>query len=736
MAIIGKIREKSWLIVGVIGLALVAFILTDYNSFFGYKDQIFGYGSVNGENVDTRLFETAVNNYKAMDQNEFQRQGREYTQKDEQNSESKAWNAIVDSLLLRKEFDALGISVSDREFDAYLFGTNGFTVIPQIAQNFTDPATGLYSDKLLRNRVDEMKKSSDPNEKMAWSQTKTSLSMQRLEEKYVQLLQQGVYVTNLEAKDQYVAQKRNKSISYVVKRYSEIPDTDITITDKQLEDYYNEKKDEAKYKIKSNQRDLKYFAINIAPSKQDSVEFKNSLAKIKSDLALLKTPKQDSIYVMKNSEWPVYWTKASYRSDATAEQHQQQFTYPASIDSLIKNAKVGDIIGPYEQNGKYRIAKVDGFQNQLLTARHILLQVQKTDTNGVIAKRQLADSLMTIINKENFEDLVAQYSEDQGSAATGGKYSDFTETEMVEEFSNFIKNNPVGKIGYVQTDFGFHIIEVLDKKAGRLPSLVIVEKTLVPSSNSLEDLKLVAEDLVEELSTKTENKKTTKEKIDLFDTIAIKKGYFPMSMNLDEKNLNVYGMNTSFAEDRLIALAFGNKAKAGDIVNSPVKDGNRYIIAILAAVKDKGTPTLEAIEPQLRRDLMTDLKAKRLMTKFKGNDINSVAKNAGAEVQKAEVNFANPSIMGGGYEPEIVGQLFSAGIKDGQLTMPLQGKGGVYQILVEKTIAEPATTNYDEEKMTIGRQATGNIQGESRKALREKAEVIDNRRFLKAGIQR
>lgn len=735
MAIIGKIRDKSWLILIFIGLALLAFILTDYNSWFGYKDNMVGYGSVNGENVDPRLYEKAVDNYRAMDQNDFQRQGREYTQKDEQNSENKAWNAIVDSLLLRKEFDALGISVSDREFDAYLYGTNGFTVMPQIAQNFTDPATGLFSVQLLRNRVDELKKSSKPEDKLAWEQTKISLSMQRLEEKYLQVLKQGVYVTNLEAKDQYVAQKRTKSISFVVKRFSEIPDTDIKITDKQLEEFYNEKKNDAKYKIKSNQRDLKYFSINIAPSKEDSVEFNKTMSKVKSDLAALKTAKQDSTYVMKNSEWPVYWTKASYRSDATAQQHQQQFTYPASLDSTIRNAQVGDIVGPYIQNGKYRIAKIHGFANQLLTVRHILLQVAKTDTNGVIAKRKLADSLMTVVNKDNFESMVSQYSEDQGSLATGGKYEDFTETEMVQEFSDFAKNNPIGKIGYVQTDYGFHIIEVLDKKTGRLPSLVIVEKSLVPSSNSLDDLKLAAEDLVEHIANKVEAKKTIKEKIDLFDTIAIKKGYFPMSMTLDEKNLTVYGMNTIYAEDRMIGLAFAKNAKAGDVVTAPIKDGNRYVIAMLTAVKDKGIPTLEAIEPTLRRDLMNKLKADRLMAKFKGNNIQDIAKNANADVQKAEITFGNPSIMGGGYEPKIVGKLFGAGVRDGELTMPLVGESGVYQILVEKTIAEPATVNYDEDKANMSRQSVNQIQSEARRALREKSEVLDQRRFMKVGIQ-
>ncbi len=736
MAIIGKIREKSWLIVGLIGLALIAFILTDYNSWFGYKDNMVGYGSVDGEPVDTRLYETAVNNYKGMDQNEFMRQQREYGPKDEQNSENKAWNAIVDSLLLSKEFKALGISVSDREFDAYLYGTNGFTVMPQIAQNFTDPATGLFSVKLLRNRVEEMKKSTNAEDKIAWEQTKTSLTMQRLEEKYIQVLQQGVYVTKLEAKDQYVAQNRTKSISFVVKRFSEISDDEIKISDKQLEDFYNQKKSEAKYKVRSNQRDIKYFAIDIAPSKADSVEFESSLSKIKNDLAQLKTDKQDSTYVVKNSDWPVYWTKASYRSDRDAQPHQQQFTYPAAMDSVFKRAQVGDIVGPYEQNGKYRIAKIHGFENTLLTVRHILLQVPRTDTTAVIAKRKVADSLMTIINKDNFESLVAQYSEDGGSSNTGGKYEDFTELEMVKEFSDFAKNNPIGKIGYVQTDFGFHIIEVLDKKAGHLPSLVIVEKTLAPSSNSLDDLKLSAEDLVELLVTKIDAKKSINEKVALFDTIARKKGYFPMSLNIDEKSMNIYGMNTIYAEDRMIALGFSPKATAGDMVTAPVKDGNRYVIAMLTAVKDKGIPTFEAVEETMRRDLMIELKAKRLMAKFKGGDIQSIAKNANAEIFKAEVTFANPSIVGGGYEPEVVGQLFSKGIKDGTLTMPLIGKGGVYQILVEKTIAEPATVNYEEEQNMMIRQGVNSIQNDARRALREKSDVKDNRRFIKAGIQR
>ena len=58
--------------------------------------------------------------------------------------------------------DALGIEVSPTEFDAYLYGEDGFTVMPDLAQSFIDSTTGQFSSKMLQARIDEMKSSSDP----------------------------------------------------------------------------------------------------------------------------------------------------------------------------------------------------------------------------------------------------------------------------------------------------------------------------------------------------------------------------------------------------------------------------------------------------------------------------------------------------------------------------------------------------------------------------------------------
>ena len=107
----------------------------------------------------------------------------------------------------------------------------------------------------------------------------------------------------------------------------------------------------------------------------------------------------------------------------------------------------------------------------------------------------------------------------------------------------------------------------------------------------------------------------------------------------------------------------------------------------------------------------------------------------GASVQKAEVTFGNPQITGTGFEPEIVGALFS-GLKDGQITVPLIGKSGVYVAQIEKTVKAPQAANYLVEQDKLLKAARNSIQGAARKALAKQADVVDNRRFFENNIRR
>jgi peptidyl-prolyl cis-trans isomerase D len=231
MALIGKIREKSALLVILIGLALLAFIMGDWQKMTGGSEDLFGYGTVYGEKVDYTAFEDASRRFEEQDRMQFNQQQREYTQRDQEASSDKAWNFVVETTMFEREFEALGIDVSENEFDAYLYGTDGFSLLQDVADGFKDSITGLFNPKLLEKFIEEREASTDNNIQEQWENTKKSLQDRRKQEKYYALVGQGLYVTKLEAEEEYFAQKEKKNISYVVRRYSEISDEDIKVTD-------------------------------------------------------------------------------------------------------------------------------------------------------------------------------------------------------------------------------------------------------------------------------------------------------------------------------------------------------------------------------------------------------------------------------------------------------------------------------------------------------------------------
>ena len=736
MALIGKIREKSVLLVVIIGVALFAFILGDWRKITGASTEAIGYGTVYGEMVEPGKFEEANAKFQEQEQNQFAQQQREFTQKDQDAAADKAWNYVVENILFEKEYEALGIDVSENEFRSYLFGTDGFTVLPELAQNFTDSTTGMFNAKMLEKRIQEMEASSDAQVKKQWEESKKYYTDRRKQEKYFALVGQGLYVTKLEAEEEYFAQKEVKSVSFVVRRFSEIDDKEIRLTDSELQKYYEEHKNDKKYENRTSSRDVRYFDITVTPSKGDSAKFNREMNTLKGDFA---KSTNDSLFVLKNSDNKVY-TKSKLAT-AVPEDHPkaQQFqSYPKSMDTIFKAAKIGDIVGPYVSKENYVISKVIGFTPTRIKARHILLGTsQSKDAKLLATKKAQADSILKLLTKDNFGEYVNKFSDDQGSKAQGGVIDNFIEAEMVEEFASFCATQPIGKIGLVKSLYGYHIIEVMERDDAKLPLLASVQKVFKPSQETIDRKNTEVFNLVDKLMIKLGSKESVTDKVALFDTIAQQAGYFVRPMNIAEDNPKLYGFTTKYAEDKILKLAFNDDAQAGDLVDGPIKDKDRYIIAMVSAIKTKGVPNFEDVKEAMKRDLLDQKKADRLMNSMKKDKtLQAMAKRGNTEVLKAEVTFANPQLSGAGYEPEIVGALFS-GLKKGQRTAPLKGKMGVYVVRIDKSTKAPAAAgNYKNERDQLIQALRGNFQGQLLGALKKKAEVMDNRRFLSASIRR
>jgi peptidyl-prolyl cis-trans isomerase D len=743
MAIIGKIRSKSGLLVGIIGLALLSFILGDYQSFFGSSEGEYGIGTVYGEKIDANKYNETNGKVQDQDRGQAQKEQKEYAEADIEASSDKAWNFLVDSTILRREYDALEVSVSDREFNAYLMATDGFPILEDLsAQFFTDSLTGLVSEKStiegrqkLKLTIDKLKASKEPQAVQQWQGTKQYYTDRRKQEKYLALLDQGAYVTKLEAEAEYLAQKETKKISFVARRYDEIKDISVKISESELKNYYEEHKSDKKYANRSSSREVKLFDVSVAPSRKDSLMFNKNLNILKTTF-LQST--NDSIFVAKNSDRNIYFSDKRATAVPEGNEKANKFqSYPAILDSIFKAASIGQIVGPYTMQENVIISKVIGFTPTRLKARHLLISTNSSKDEKVIAaKRKTADSLLKVINTKNFTELVTKYTEDPGSKTTGGLYENFLEAEMVKEFGAFCATQAIGKIGVVKTDFGFHIIEVLERDATKFPLLVSVSKTFKASIETIENKESEITNILYKLDRSISKVEDPIKKSNLFDTIVARSKYFPRSIVIEDNSPKVTGFTTAAASNKILELAYAEDASVGNLTSYPIKDKDKYVIAMISSIKEKGEPKYEHIKVKMEGDLLIEKKAKKLINQMiKYKSMSTLAKAFNTTIMNAEISFSNPQITGGGYEPEIIGALFASVIKDKKRTLPLKGKTGVYVILVDKTNKAPSAANYKIERDQMYTALKGSVQGQALGALRKKADIVDNRKLNELRIR-
>jgi len=737
MAIITKIRDKSWLIVGFVGVAMLAFILGDYNKMFGGSEGKYGIGLIDGEKISIERYNALTETFQFNDRKQKEQENKPYTDEDILASNDKAFNFLVDSTLLGEEYNALNIDVSEREFNAYLLATNGFNPIQEVNQYFVDKATGAISEQSLKNGrsevqkiITQLKSSKKPEEKSQWEQTKKALTDRRKNEKYFSLVAQGVYVTKVEAKEEYLAKKVIKNIQYVTRKYSEINDAEIKVSEEEISQYYEAHKSDRKYANRTNNREIKLLEIPIKPSKNDTLSFDKIIAKLRVDFL---NSKNDSALIVKESEIKQYFPGA--RAVAVPVGHpkaNQYLSYPMDYDTIIKRTPIGQLVGPYRVGEFFHLSKLIGFSPSKIKARHILIATNQSKDSSVLAlKKKTADSLLNIIDTSNFDDLVKKYSDDPGSKDKGGVIDNFLEGDMVKEFGNYCATAEIGRIGMVKTDYGYHIIEVLERDPNNFPILNTIVKNFKPSEPTISNTEASASMLLGSISQKLSGIEDVPEKIKAFDKIATSKGYLAKSITIEDNKPMLNEIATKTAKDRIFALAYNDEAVAGALIESPVKDKDKFLIAFLSAIREIGEPEYYEVKERMRKEIMEDKKAKRIINEMaKLKQLDAVAKKYNTKVEQAQITFGSPSIGEAGYEPEIVGALFSGFVKDGKTTLPLKGKSGVYLIKLISTQKAPATAVYKEEKQQLLSALKGKIGGDLMNGLRKSANVVDNRNLF------
>lgn len=716
MITIGKIREKSGLLIIVIGGALLLFILGEaVRSMGGFGSGQPPRGEVYGEPLDEKKLNEYTDLFVNNAQQSAMRQGLEYTDQDQKQAEDAAYNEVLRVTLLGREFEALGISVNDAEIDAFINGTDGATQSQSIMQFFPSPEGGFdkqafddFMAQVEQGVVDQQ--SGFSYREFYETQIRGQIRNEREADKYVALLQYGTYVTTFEAEQDFLAENQIFSVSYVLRNFDI---SEVELTDEQFEAYYKEFKNHPKYKQK-DAREYTYAIIDILPSDEDKALVVSNLS---SKRAEFEAAENDSTYVLTNSDNKFFNRSVAY---SVASFEGAPNSYPESVDAKMQAASVGQVVGPYVNGDRVEMSKILGFQTEKQSwVRHILIGAQ--DEAGFERAQRKADSIIGVIKAQNnFVEMVSTFTEDPNSIPNGGEYKWFPEGQMVPEFNDYSFNAPFNTLGTVRTTYGVHIVEVLGRRDARKPFLAVISRNVSPSEETVLNYEMEARDFWSDADEKPND----------FDTIASKMKYAVQPGTVFLENPSIYGLSPA-AESQILNFLFKPSTPVMS-VNDAVRDGNRFLVVQLTRVIEEGAPDLDLAKKVMENDAKKKYLGEVYAKEMNSNDLQGIADKIQSFVQTAEVTFKQGTMGVGGVENLVVGGLFS-GLKKGAITVPIVGMQGVYVVRIDDIKMRAETDDFTVQKESLTRMNRQNVSSKAFMALMKFANHKDNRNKLRVG---
>jgi len=700
MAVIGNIRKHSTFLIIIIGIALAAFVLGDFAKGGGGSREV-NIGNVAGEDITIMDFNQKADQFI---QNTKQQQNKERLTSDEiYRLKEDTWKQMVREILMEKEYEELGLTVTTDELFDLVQGPNPH---PLIIQYFTDPATGQYNRNLIIDYLQNLD-NLPADAKQQWISFEEYIKNDHLSTKYKALISNGYYVPEELAKFSYAEENDNASITYVASKYADLADSLVTVTDADYQAYYDKNKE--RYEQEAS-REIEYVTFEIQPSMKDMEAARKNIDQIYGEF---KSTNDAVRFVKSTSDTPV---------DTTWKASGQ---LPVQIDSIMFNSEVGTVTQPYLDNYIFTTARLMdvSYRPDSLKASHILIayagamRANPEINRSKKEAEELADSLYNIVraSDENLTELAMRFSDDGSVAQNSGDLGWFADGQMVFAFNEAVADSKVGDISMVETPFGYHIIKSTGKKEEvKKVKVAVVNREIIESNETYQKTFSKASKLA------SENKN-----IDAFNDAITEDGLTKKSANnLREMSNFISGLQYP---RQIIHWAFNENTEVGD-VSSVFDFEGMFVVAALKSKTEKGYPELDDIKDRLTVFVTNEAKGKELSDKMSGfNDINQVAQELNLE--KVDVNsltFASRNIQGFGAENEVIGALF--GMNAEETSEPIIGNAAVFVAKLNKLANAPEKENYTQNSTTLINAFTQRVsQDFPYRAIEEASDIEDNR---------
>jgi peptidyl-prolyl cis-trans isomerase D len=686
MAVIGKIRERSGLLMIIVGGALVLFILGDFVGQGGLSRRDQSLGTVGDEEISAMEYERRVSDELESYRNDFGQQVNAQMTEQVRNS---VWNEMVKERVMLQQVKDAGFALTKAEYDDIRFGNN---ILPDFRnQNFQGP-DGQPDRRALQQYFDNVR----DNAPVYHEIQKRRITENRLYTKYTNLVKKSVHVNSAQAQDEYMNKNLKATFNFVAKRYDSEPDSLYVVSDSELKRYYDRHKDESRHRQKPGRR-FEYIQFPVTASKADIQETESELQDLREEF---KRVENDSLFVVASSDTRNYQVQPY--TEGTADRIN---------DEKILNAEVGEVVGPFLDGETWKLVKVKELASvPEARVRHILLSTQEKPEDE---QRRRADSLLAVVKRDRskFEDLVTKFSDDPGSVSTGGVYEWFDKTRMVPEFTAASFDQKVGAITIAKTSYGFHIVEVLDQRERDERRVVTIERSMRPAPATFKETYRRANDL-----------SLRNRDVESLRAAATEQGLEMVPVEDFRPDMRF----VSGIEQPASVISFVNRAKVGEI-SEPLDAGDNYVVAVVTGIREEGVPRLEDVREAFTKEVIKEKKAEAFTQQMQGKtDLNALASELGVQVQTANDMARNTFTLPGGYsEYEVIGKIFA--LNAGDVSNPLRGETAVFVVnMISKSeVAEP--TDLASEKSNMAQRVRSRAEGNLFNALRETVGVRDDR---------
>ena len=704
MAILGKIRQQSIFLIIVIGLALFAFIISGaIGTGTSSSDQNKPVGIINDENIPLENFKTLV-------EQEVRSNGSTTIQ-----AVNSVWDQYMESLVLKSQFDILGIDAGKNQIEQTISNTESIIKDERFINEAGFFDFGLFSDFIFQMR------DQNPTAYEQWKIQEANIIGSAKQSIYFDLIRSSISVLDSDITYKYGLENNNVDIKFVKIPYSSIQDSLINVSEDEIDEYISKNKD--KYEFKPI-RDLDYVSFIEKPSIDDENIIRNSLDDLLED-------KIEYNEVSKLTDTVIGFKKTNQVIDFVDRYSEIEFdsTYlpkgrlAFEYGEILFNLKIGDVYGPYKEMGTYKISRLlDKKKNGSIRARQILISYEEGSRalNKEIRTKDEAKKITENLYKQALRRpkdfaLLAINNSDGFASKSGGDLGYFQEKTVNKKIFEYADKSKIGSIGIIETEFGFHILKIVDKQDILL--FANISKKIIPSENTSNQVFREASQFEMDLS-----------KNDDFNLIAQSKNYNVRNVvNLDILDENIPGLPN---QRSIVQWAFNEDTKVGMIKKFNLSYGG-YAIVQLTNSDDNGLISSTKVRSEVREKLMKAKKSDLIINSNKNeNSLEDLAAKNRLEINEASsLNQVNEIIVGAGREPYILGSAFS--LKKGKVSDLIRGEDGVYKIeLVEKRIIE--RVNEDQiayqnikQKLFIDEQ---NALGKSiLDALKKSAEITDNR---------